>query len=54
MLVPGTLGARSVASLIERQVVPGVELLSTLVAVAAALAAGLLFANLAVPPRKAL
>ena len=54
LLVPGTLGVRSVASLIARDVVPGVELLFTLVTVAAALAAGLLFANLAVPPRKAL
>ncbi|MEP7028138.1 MAG: threonine/serine exporter family protein [Candidatus Eisenbacteria bacterium] len=54
MLVPGTLGVRSVASLVERQVVPGVELLFTLVTVAGALAAGLLFANLALPPRKAL
>jgi len=54
MLVPGTLGVRSVSSLVERQVIPGVELLFTLVAVAGALAAGLLFANLALPPRKAL
>jgi len=54
LLVPGTLGVRSVASLMTRDVVPGVELLFTLVAVAAALAAGLLFANLALPPRKAL
>ncbi len=54
LLVPGTLGVRSVASLMDRHVVPGVEFLFTLVTVAAALAAGLLFANLAVPPRKAL
>ncbi len=54
MLVPGTLGVRSIASLVERQVIPGVELLFTLVTVAGALAAGLLFANLALPPRKAL
>ena len=54
MLVPGTLGVRSIASLVERQVIPGVELLFTLVTVAGALAAGLLFANLALPPRRAL
>jgi len=54
MLVPGTLGAASVASLLARQVAPGAALVATLVSVAAALAAGLLFANLAVPPRKAL
>jgi hypothetical protein len=52
--VPGTLGAASVASLLARQVAPGAALVATLVSVAAALAAGLLFANLAVPPRKAL
>jgi uncharacterized membrane protein YjjP (DUF1212 family) len=54
LLVPGTLGARSLASLFERQVVPGVELIFTLFAIAGALAAGLLFAHLALPPRKAL
>jgi len=54
LLVPGTLGVRSVASLIASDVVPGVAFLFTLVTVAAALAAGLLFANLALPPRKAL
>lgn len=54
LLVPGTLGVRSIASLVARQVIPGIELLFTLVAVAGALAAGLLFANLALPPRKVL
>lgn len=54
MLVPGTRGAASVASLLAQHVAPGAALISTLVTAAAALAAGLLFANLAVPPRKAL
>jgi uncharacterized membrane protein YjjP (DUF1212 family) len=54
LLVPGTLGVRSVAALVARDVVPGVEFLFTLLAVAGALAAGLLFANLALPPRKSL
>jgi len=53
-LVPGTLGVRGVESLVARDVVPGVTLLFTLVVVVSALAAGLLFANLALPPRKSL
>ena len=53
-LVPGTLGVRGVESLVARDVVPGVTLLFTLIVVVSALAAGLLFANLALPPRKSL
>jgi uncharacterized membrane protein YjjB (DUF3815 family) len=52
--VPGTLGVRGVSSLVARQVVPGVEFVFTLLVVAGALAAGLLFANLVLPPRRTL
>ena len=54
LLVPGTLGVRGVTSLVARDVVPGVELVFTLLVVAGALAAGLLFANLVLPPRRTL
>ena len=54
LLVPGTLGVRGVSSLVAREVVPGVELVFTLLVVAGALAAGLLFANLVLPPRRTL
>ncbi len=52
MLLPGSLGVRSIATLLARDVVSGMELAFTLVVLATALAAGLLLANLAVPPRR--
>jgi len=54
LLVPGSLGVRSVAALVAKDVVPGIEALFTLVVLAAALAAGILLANFVVPPRRAL
>jgi uncharacterized membrane protein YjjB (DUF3815 family) len=54
MLVPGSLGVRSVATLLARDVISGVELATTLLTLAGALAAGLLIANLVIPPRKLL
>lgn len=54
MLVPGVLGVRSSATLLARDLVSGVEQGFTLVVLATALAAGLLLANLIVPPRRAL
>jgi uncharacterized membrane protein YjjP (DUF1212 family) len=54
MLVPGSLGFRSLSSLIRADVVSGVETAFTAVMIAAALVAGLLLANAVVPPRKAL
>jgi uncharacterized membrane protein YjjP (DUF1212 family) len=54
MLVPGSLGVRSVSTLLARDVISGVELAITLVTLAGALAAGLLIANLVVPPRRTL
>jgi uncharacterized membrane protein YjjB (DUF3815 family) len=54
MLVPGSLGFRSLSSLIRADVVSGVETAFTAVMIAASLVAGLLLANAVVPPRKAL
>ena len=55
MLLPASLGVRSIATLLlARDVVSGMELAFTLVVLAMALAAGLLLANLVVPPRRAL
>ncbi|MBA2660777.1 MAG: threonine/serine exporter family protein [Bradymonadaceae bacterium] len=54
MLVPGSIGFRSVSYLLERDVVTGIETAFTMTLVAAALVAGLLLSNLIVPPRKAL
>ncbi len=54
MLLPASLGVRSIATLLARDVVSGMELAFTLIVLATALAAGLLLANLVVPPRRAL
>jgi uncharacterized membrane protein YjjP (DUF1212 family) len=53
-LVPGSLGLRSFTSLLDRQVEAGVELAFRLVLLAVALAAGLVFSTVAVPPRRSL
>jgi uncharacterized membrane protein YjjB (DUF3815 family) len=53
-LVPGSVGFRSFASLLESDVVSGVETAFRMALVAIALVAGLLVANVVVPPRKAL
>jgi len=52
ILVPGSLGFRSVAALLDREVVSGVEAAFTMVLVATALVAGILLANVLVPRRK--
>jgi uncharacterized membrane protein YjjP (DUF1212 family) len=54
LLVPGSLGVRSVAALVDRAVVSGVEVLVTLFVLAGALAAGILLANFVVTPRRSL
>jgi uncharacterized membrane protein YjjB (DUF3815 family) len=51
MLLPASVGVRSIATLFERDVVSGMELAFTLIVLSTALAAGLLLANLVVPPR---
>lgn len=53
-LLPASVGVRSIATLIVHDVVSGMELAFTLIVLATALAAGLLLANLVVPPRRAL
>ena len=52
LLVPGSIGFRSLASLLDRQVIGGVEAAFTMVFTAVALVAGLLLGNILIPRRK--
>ncbi|MEJ7734339.1 MAG: threonine/serine exporter family protein [Polyangiaceae bacterium] len=54
VLVPGSIGFRSVFSMLESDVVSGVTAAFQMVLVAVALAGGILLANIAVPPRRPL
>jgi uncharacterized membrane protein YjjP (DUF1212 family) len=54
LLVPGSLGFRSLSALLTHDVLSGVETASRMVLVAVGLVTGLLLANVALPPRKAL
>ncbi len=54
LLVPGSIGFRSVSLLAQHDVVVGVETAFTAVMVAVALVAGLLLANALLPPRRSL
>jgi uncharacterized membrane protein YjjP (DUF1212 family) len=54
LLVPGSLGFRSLSSLLERDVLSGVETAFATTLVAIALATGTLLANVVVPPRRVL
>lgn len=54
LLVPGSVGFRSLDALLERNVVSGLEIAFTMVMVATGIVAGLLLANALVPPRKVL
>ncbi len=54
MLVPGSIGFRSLASFLDKNVLFGIDSAFRMVLVAVALVAGLLFANLLVSPRRAL
>jgi uncharacterized membrane protein YjjP (DUF1212 family) len=54
VLVPGSIGFRSVFSMLESDVVSGVSTAFQMVLVAVALVAGILLANIAVPPRRPL
>ncbi|MCB9838930.1 MAG: threonine/serine exporter family protein [Phycisphaeraceae bacterium] len=54
LLVPGSIGFRSVASLLNHDVIAGVETAFGMLMVAAAIVTGLLLANVVVPPRRAL
>jgi len=54
LLVPGSIGFRSLESLLARDVLAGVDTAFSMLMVAVALVAGLLFANALVQPRKVL
>jgi uncharacterized membrane protein YjjB (DUF3815 family) len=54
LLVPGSLGFRSLESLLARDVVAGVVTAFSMLMVAVSIAAGLLFANALVPSRRVL
>jgi uncharacterized membrane protein YjjP (DUF1212 family) len=54
MLVPGSLGFRSLSALLERDVLSGVQTAFATTLVAIALATGILLANVVVPPRRLL
>lgn len=54
LLVPGSLGFRSLTSLVQRDVIAGVDTAFAMALVAMSLVAGLLLAHAAVPPRRSL
>lgn len=54
LLVPGSLGYQSLTQLLERNVINGLDTAVTTMLVAVSLVAGLLLANVLVPPRNAL
>lgn len=54
LLVPGSVGFRSVAALLERDTLSGVQTAFSMTLVAVALVTGLLVANILVPPRRIL
>lgn len=54
VLVPGSLGIRSLAALLERDVLSGVQTAFATTLVAIALATGILLANVLIPPRRLL
>lgn len=54
LLVPGSLGLRSVSQIAAKETVPGVDAAFQVVMVGMAIVTGLLVANLVVPPRKIL
>jgi uncharacterized membrane protein YjjP (DUF1212 family) len=54
LLVPGSIGFRSLSSLLDREVVLGVETAFKMILMAVALVAGILVANIVVPPRRTL
>ncbi|MEM9828027.1 MAG: threonine/serine exporter family protein, partial [Planctomycetota bacterium] len=54
ILVPGSLGYRSLTALLERQVVDGVQYGFTMFMIAVSLVGGLLVSNVVVPPKRIL
>jgi uncharacterized membrane protein YjjB (DUF3815 family) len=51
LLVPGSIGFSSLSSMLNQQVVPGVESAFRTVLISVALATGLLIADIVIPPR---
>jgi len=54
ILVPGSVGYRSLTALLDRQTVEGIDLAFTMALVATSLVGGLLAANVIVPPKRIL
>ena len=54
ILVPGSIGFRSVFSLLENDAVSGVNAAFKMILVATSLVAGILLASIALPPKRAL
>ena len=54
LLVPGSIGYRSLASLLDREVVSGVETAFRMILMAVALVAGMLVSNVVAPPKRVL
>jgi uncharacterized membrane protein YjjB (DUF3815 family) len=54
LLVPGSFGFRSLASLLDREVVLGVETAFKMILMAVALVAGILISNIVAPPKRTL
>lgn len=52
LLVPGSLGFRSLSAMVERDVVTGIDTAFAMILVAVSLVAGLLMANAAISPRR--
>ncbi len=52
MLVPGSLGFRSIAAMLDQHVVPGVETAFKMILIAVALVAGILMSKVIVPARR--
>jgi uncharacterized membrane protein YjjB (DUF3815 family) len=54
LLVPGSVGFRGLAALLDRQIVSGVDTTFKMILTAMALVAGTLIANIVVPSRREL
>ncbi len=52
LLVPGSVGFRSLAALMDKEVIPGIETAFKMILIAIALAAGILVSKVVAPPRR--
>ncbi len=53
LLVPGSVGFRSLAALMDKEVIPGIETAFKMILIAIALAAGVVVSKIIAPPRQA-